>query len=169
VHAVDKRDRIRELTDVPLPSSGAPVPLVLADENTLVVTYFTAKPLTGQADGSGVPPADEAAAFVVFRQCYASHFGPPNDEAFASHPLADRGLRPYGAFEVESSSWLRGFEIRNRAHPRHDPLFFQQLRHWVWTFHDSVLECAARSYTALDAQGGPDDLLPQMHALLRSS
>jgi hypothetical protein len=105
----------------------------------------------------------------VFRQCYASHFGPPNDETFASHLLADRGLPPYGAFEVESSSWLRGLEDRNRGHPRHDPALFQQLRHLVWTFHDSVLECAALGYSALEAQRDADDLLARMNALLRSS
>jgi hypothetical protein len=169
VNTVHERDRVRELTDVPLPSSAAPAPLVLADEATLVMAYITAEPSTAQADGSGSPSAGEEAALVVFRQCYAIHFGPPNDEAFASHPLADRGLRPYGAFEVESSSWVRGFELRNRQHPRHDPRLFQQLRHWVWTFQDSVLECAAWSYTALAAQGRPDDLLPRMHAQLRST
>jgi hypothetical protein len=169
VYTVDKRDRIHELTDVPLPSSGAPGPLVLADESTLVITYITATTSTGQADGSSLPSGDEAASIVVFRPCYASHFGPPNDEAFTSHPLADRGLRPYGAFEVESSSWLRGLETRNRGHPRHDPRMFQQLRHWVWTFHDSVLECAALSYAAVEAQGRPDDLLSRMHEMLRSS
>jgi hypothetical protein len=168
VYTIDKRDRVHELTDVPLPSSGTPEPLVLADEGTLVVTYITATPSTGQADGSDLP-ADEAAAIVVFRQCYASHFGPPNEEAFASHPLADRGLRPYGAFEVESSSWLRGLEMRYRGHPLRDPRLFQQLRHLVWTFRDTVLECAALSYAALEAQGRPDDLLPRMHVLLRSS
>jgi hypothetical protein len=166
VYTVDKRDRVHELTDVPLPSPGAPVPIVLASESTLVVSYITAGASTGQA---ALPSADEAAAIVVFRQCYASHFGPPNDEAFASHPLADRGLRPYGTFEVESSSWLRGLEMRNRGHPRHDPRLFEQLRHWVWTFHDSVLECAALSYAALEVQGRPDELLSRMHALLRSS
>jgi hypothetical protein len=169
VYTIDKRDRVHELTDVPLPSSDAPAPRVLADENTLVVTYIIAMPSTGQADGSGLPSADEATAIVVFRQCFASHFGTPNDEAFVSHPLADRGLRPHGAFEVESSSWLRGLEMRNRGHPRHDPRLFQQLRHWVWTFHDSVLECAALSYAAVEAQGRPDDLLPRILALLRSS
>jgi hypothetical protein len=169
VYTIDTRDRVHELTDVPLPSSGTPDPLVVADERTLVLTYFTANPSTGQADGSDLPSADEAGAIVVFRQCYASHFGPPIDEAFASHPLADRGLRPYGAFEVESSSWLRGLEMRNRGHPRHDPGVFRQLRHLVWTFHDSVLECGAVSYAALEAQGRPEELLPRMHALLRSS
>jgi hypothetical protein len=149
---IDKGNRVHELTDVPLPSPSAPNPLVLADEDTLVVSYITAK--------------DGAAAIVVFRQCYASHFGPPIDEAFVSHPLAGLGLSPYGAFEVESSTWLRGLEVRNRSHPRHDPQLFHQLRHWVWTFHDSVLECAALGYTAVEAPGRPDDLLPRMHALL---
>ncbi len=40
MHTVQKRDRVRELTDVPFPSSDAPVPLVLADEETLVVSYL---------------------------------------------------------------------------------------------------------------------------------
>jgi hypothetical protein len=134
VHTIDSHDRVHELPDVLLPSSGAPDPIVLADEDTLVITYITA-----------------------------------TDETFASHPLTGRGLRPCGAFEVQSSSWLRDLEVRNRGHPRHDPQLFHQLRHWVWTFHDSVLECAALTYTVVEAQGLADDLLPQMRAQLRSS
>jgi len=155
VHTIDSHDRVHELPDELLPSSGAPDPIVLADEDTLVITYITA--------------TDGVATIVVFRQWYASHFGPPNDETFASHPLTGRGLRPCGAFEVQSSSWLRDLEVRNRGHPRHDPQLFHQLRHWVWTFHDSVLECAALTYTVVEAQGLADDLLPQMRAQLRSS
>ena len=169
MHTADNHDRVHELPDVPLPSSGAPNPIVLADEDTLVITYLTATPSIGRGAGSGVPPEDDVATIVVFRQCYASHFGPPNDETFASHPLADRGLLPYGAFEVQSSSWLRDLEVRNRGHARHDPQLFQQLRHWVWTFRDSVLECAALTYTVVEAQRLPDDLMAQMHAQLRSS
>jgi len=157
-------DRVRELTDVPVPSSAVPDPLVLADEDTLVVSYSTVTP-----HNRDLPSTTPEAAIVVFRQCYAIHLGPPNDEAFASHLLAQPGNRPCSAFEVESSSWLRGLEERNRGHPRHDPQLFQQLRHWVWTFHDLVLECAALSYAALEVQGRPGDLLPRMHALVRSS
>jgi hypothetical protein len=166
VYTTEKHNRVHELTDVELPSPGAPSPLVVAGEDTLVVTYTAVKASSGETTASGPPSADETAVIVVFRQCYAIHFGLPNDETFASHPLADRGLSPYGAFEVESSSWVRGLEMRNRGHPRHDPELFQQLRHWVWTFHDSVLECAAVSYAVLHAQGRPDDLLSQMYALL---
>ncbi len=114
-----------------------------------------------------MPLPDQAAVIVVFRRCYANHFGQPNDEAYASHPLADRGLRPCGAFEVENSSWVRGLDMRNRGHPHHDPLLFQQLRHWVWTFHNSVLECAALSYAALETRDSPDDRVSRMHKLLR--
>jgi hypothetical protein len=155
VSSIDKHDRILELTEVPPPSEDVPAPLVLSDEHTLIVAYMAATSST-------------RAAVVVFRECYATHFGPPNDEAFATHP-ADPGVRPYGAFEVQRSAWLRGFEMRNRSHPRHDPAYFQQLRHWVWTFHDSVLECAARSYEVMGVDGPRDALLARMHDLLHSS
>ena len=163
MHTVDKRDRVRELADVPFPSSDAPDPLVLADESSLVVSYIPVP--SGQATLTPEQPA----TIVVFRGCYATHFGLPNDEVFASHRLADTGLRPCGAFELENSSWVRGLEMRNRGHPRHDPRLFQQLRHWVWTFQDSVLECAALSYTTMGAQGRMDDRVSRMHSFLHSS
>src|SRR5206468_1147585 len=63
---VKKRDRVHELTDVPFPARVAPDPLIVSDENTLAVAYVTTAP---------------SAAIVVFRQCFAYHFGLPNDEA----------------------------------------------------------------------------------------
>ena len=152
MYTVEQRNQVRELTDVPFPAAGAPNPLVLADESTLVVAYLSVT----------------AACLVVFKQCYASHFGLPNEGAFTSHPLAEQGLPPYGAFEVENSSWVRGLATRNLSHPRHDPQVFQRLRHWVWTFEDSVLECAALSYAAEEGQAQPIELLDRMQALLRS-
>ena len=37
-------------------------------------------------------------AVARFRFAWAHMFGFPNDEVFHSHPLAARGLGPYGAF-----------------------------------------------------------------------
>jgi hypothetical protein len=45
----------------------------------------------------------------------AHTFGPSNDEAFSGHPLAARGLTPYGAFKIENSSWVRHLERMNSA------------------------------------------------------
>src|SRR5262245_63708733 len=67
----------------------------------------------------------------------------PNDEAFAGHPLANRGLMPYGAFVIESSSWIRRLEQMNSAHPCHKPERFWARKHYVLTFHDSTFECVA--------------------------
>ena len=92
----------------------------------------------------GVPEDGETMAVVRFVGCRAHMFGPPNDEAFAGHPLAGRGLRPYGAFLVQNSSWLRGLERMNAVHPRHNPERFRELKHFVLTFHDSTFECIAR-------------------------
>jgi hypothetical protein len=70
-------------------------------------------------------------------------FGSPNDEAFHGHPLAERGLGPYGAYRVEDSSWIRRLERMNSVHPRHDPERFRALTHCVLSFHDSTFECVA--------------------------
>lgn len=165
MYTVPKHDQVHELEDVPFPDPAASAPLLLAGEASLVVAYRSAASATREVQAAG--PAADPTSLVLFRDCFAVHFGPPNDHAFATHPLADPALLPCGAFEVENSSWIRELEVRNRSHPRHDPLLFQQLRHWVWTFHDLVLECAALRYAAEDA-GAASDLLPRMRALLLS-
>lgn len=162
MYTVPKHDQVHELENVPFPDTVGADPLLLANGATLVIAYRSA-PSKGQAEGS--TRLSNAASLVVFRDCFAIHFGLPNEHAFATHPLADRGLQPYGAFEVENSSWIRDLELRNRDHQRHDPKLFDQLRHWVWTFEDSVLECAALSYAAeeVDPQVDP---VPRMGTLL---
>ncbi len=90
-------------------------------------------------------------------------FGPPNDEAFAGHPLASRGLQPYGAFEVLASSWIRQLERMNAVHRHHDPEDFAVYRHIVLAFHDSTFECIAEGYTCEEAWGFPSSLIA--HAL----
>jgi hypothetical protein len=154
MYTVPKHDQVHELDNVPVPDTAAPDPLLLADGATLVIAYRSVPSMEQALDSNRL---SNAASLVVFRDCFAIHFGLPNEHAFATHSLPDRGLRPYGAFEVENSSWIRGLEERNRGHPRHDPQLFDQLRHWVWTFHDTVLECAALSYVAeeLDPEVDP--------------
>jgi hypothetical protein len=150
MYTVDQRDRVVELRDVPQSDVGAPCPLVLANEGKVVVVYHRSNVPPGW-DGTtvnvlGPNSAGEPAAIVRFDWVTASMFGPPNDEAFAGHPLASRGLRPYGAFEVLDSSWVRRLERMNSVHPQHRPEGYADRRHFVLTFHDSVFECVARSY-----------------------
>src|SRR5215212_6505439 len=140
MYSVDDRDRVSGLEDVPQSSVGAPLPLILATEDRLLLAYILEKPDPAW-DGSSVrlvtlKSAGLPVALVEFLLPRGHFSGPPNDEAFDGHPLAAHGLEPYGAFEVHSSSWIREMERRNRVHRAHTAAQYDGLRHFVFTFHD---------------------------------
>jgi len=131
--------------------------MVLAGEQTLTVAYFVQN-VDPAWDGTWArmvwpDTRGEPAAVVMFSMAKASMFGPPNDEAFGGHPLASRGLRPYGAFEVLDSSWIRVLERMNSVHPSHLPEHYSAFRHFVLSFHDTTFECVATGYSTSLVEG----------------
>jgi hypothetical protein len=170
MYEVDERDRVTALSDVPPSSAGAPIPLVLSDEHRLVLAYYIEESWPGW-DGSnprsvGPEGPAQAIALVRFEPCHAHMSGPPNDEAFTGHPLASRGLQPYGAFEVLHSSWIRRLERMNSVHPHHRPEKFSKLRHLVFAFHDSTFECVCGGFDATVTRGSIASVVPEMVTLL---
>jgi hypothetical protein len=149
MYTIDDLDIVVEMKEVPLPSVGAPCPMILSAESFLHLTYFVQRDLE---DWDGIPRAvgvdseSEECALVKFRRTKAQMFGPPNDEAFDGHPLAGRGLSPYAIFEVKNSSWIRGLERMNRVHHCHKPEHFSGFRHFIFAFHDSTFECVAEEF-----------------------
>jgi hypothetical protein len=141
VYEIDRHDRVVELVDVPQCDPGAPMPIVVADEGRVELAYVarSVRPASVEEDGVVV-------AVVRFERPRAHMFGPPNDEALSGHPLWGRGLRPYGAYRVERSSWIRAVVRMNAVHPRHRPERFAALTHYVFTFHDSTFECLAHGF-----------------------
>ena len=172
MYAVDDRDRVVSMDDLPQPSIGAPCPLIVQDEHAAVVAFYTHAPdpdWTGEAVRIVDPEtSNEPAALVRFRGVCATMLGPPNDEAFEGHPLAERGLRPYFASEVWHSSWIRGLERMSSVHPCHRPERYAALRHFVLAFHDSTFECVASRYDFRLADGPLDRLVQPMLASLRA-
>jgi hypothetical protein len=146
MYQTDERDRVIPLQGVPQSCTGAPCPTIVSDEQTLLLAYYVAEP-DPNWDGTYArvvsPDTRGRIAVITFRPYSACMFGPPNDEAFAGHPLASRGLEPYGAFCVEQSSWIRKLEQMNSVHPQHNPELFAHLVHYVFAFHDSTFECVA--------------------------
>lgn len=110
MYDVDLRDRVVPLSDVPQSNIGAPLPVVLANDYVAMVGFLlhVADPTW---DGTSVRMVDldslEPCALVTFAGPRALYLGSPNDEAFAGHPLASRGLGPYGP---SGSSSRRGFD-----------------------------------------------------------
>ena len=170
MYTVDDQDRVIELRDIPQSDPGAPSPIVLGDEQTTLLAYA----IQGQPfpfDGRVLTAADltmfaREFALIEFRLSHSYMFGAPNDEAFAGHPLASRGLKPYGAFEIEGSSWIRQLEKMNSAHPLHRGEWLQRLKHFVFAFHDSTFECVAPSFEVKKHSDSFAALLTEMHRRL---
>ena len=166
MYLVDERDRVIELEDVPQSSVGAPLPIVLSDEFTILLAYIVQdpSPITSETVPRivDITTTDEALALVEFKFYQSYMFGAPNDEAFSGHPLADRGLHPYGAFRIENSSWVRQLERMNSVHQHHNPQRFDELTHFVFAFHDSTFECVAKQFTTSVYEGTLAGLLPVM-------
>jgi hypothetical protein len=147
MYEVDELDSLEDLLGAPKADSGAPCPIVFAEEHKLVLSYWG-------RDESPYQLATAPRIFVQFGQPRMHLLGPPGDEAIDGHPLAQRGLYPGGAFRVNHSSLVRALARMDSVHRCHDPLAYQSLVHYVFTFHDSTFECVARSLEAKVEQVG---------------
>lgn len=170
MYEVDEQDSVTALAGVPQASIGAPNPLVLSDEQRVVVAYYL-EATPPDWDGKtarvlGPTEASEPLAMVRFSGVVAQMLGPPNDEAFSGHPLAARGLGPYRAWEVERSSWIRRLEKMNSVHPSHRQEAFMALRHIVLAFHDTTFECVCRRFDVRIGNGSIGAAVPEMVKLL---
>jgi hypothetical protein len=163
MYSVDSKDKVIELTDVPQSSVGAPCPMIIAGEHHLHLAYYLQN-TPPDWDGTSVRIVDESTsgepvALVEFIHAYAHLFGPPNDEAFAGHPLAARGVKPYSVYEIEESSWIRRLERMNAVHPFHRPEVFSDYRHFIFAFHDSTFECVANAFKVTVHSGSVVEVL----------
>lgn len=119
--------------------SGA---LLLQSDRTTVLTFNAMSP---GRDGRWT---DAGVAVIELRRALATLFGLPNDEAIHAHPIARLGVHAYGCYEIMNSSWVQQIE-RENGRPLSSPDFFRGTpRHFVFTFHDSSLQCIAAELTA---------------------
>src|SRR5688500_9729003 len=167
MYVITRNDRVRELAELPQSSIGAPCPMILVGEHSLRIAYYVEEKEEGW-DGTTVRlmSPDQGTEPCAVADCvspYAHLCGAPNDEAFAGHPLAERGLQPYGAYEVEGSSWLATLERMNSVHPYYRPERFKKYRHFILSFHDTTFECIAESFTLSTCRGSVEAALRQPH------
>lgn len=117
---IDEKDRVVPLP-VPDPDVENPLPIVLAKDGTVVLSYVA------------FVAGKDAHIIATFHVAFGHTFGAPDRRGLAAHPLAARGLKPDGAFEVKDSSWARD-------------AFGGKGRHYVFTFRDATFECVAEGY-----------------------
>lgn len=117
MYDIDSRDRAVLLDLAPPPDSGDPLPIVLAKDGAVILSYVAGRELT---------------VVATFPVSAAHLFGGPDAASLSKHPLAERGLKPHGAFEVRDSSWARSLDDGSG-----------RKKHFIFTFRDSVFECVA--------------------------
>lgn len=168
MYEVDENDRVVALEGIPPSSAGAPEPVIIADERRVILAYRVQSAEIWDRKTVRIEDPEGKEPIALIRLESRAHmFGPPNEEAFSGHPLASRGLRPYGAFRIEGSSWIRKLERMNRVHRAHEPARFHTLQHLVFAFHDSTFECVCRQFDVRTERGIVVlELLPAMLALL---
>ena len=164
MYPIDTLDQVLEVHYAPQPSSGAPLPFIMSDEQLVLLAYMVSESDKSISAKVKMMIADSPGyvALVEFAMPCAHMFGPPNDETITSHPLAERGLRPYGVFEVLNSSWVRQLARMNKIHRHHSPSRFEDLRHYIFSFHDSTFECIAKSVAVNLREGSLRDVMFEM-------
>jgi hypothetical protein len=124
---MQETDQVQVLVDWPQPNAGAPEPKIYAEDGRFLLLYLT---------------QDETFAVAEFPLCHQFIFGHPNDEVLQSHPLMKKGLEYYSVHRIENSSRLLALEKSNSVHHRHNAeSYLKNKRHYIFTFHDSTLEC----------------------------
>ena len=151
MYKINVYDEVIKLENIPQSSIGAPLPIIIATEHNLHLIYYLEEKIENW-DGKSIRMMDinsegESVAIVNFNLIYSHLFGPPNDEAISGHPLYNRGLEPYSAFEIKNSSWIKELGKMNSVHPQYNKeKFLKNKRHFIFTFHDSIFECIAKDF-----------------------
>lgn len=133
----------------PLPwDLGAPRPFVVAAEDRLILGYIVGvyHPALSLADVAelDLTPGTELVGLVCFPRCFQHRFGQPYPDFPKNHPLAKVGLDEYQAHIVRNSAWLAELSDCGGAAPL-DLEALQRAQHFIFTFHDEVLECLSSS------------------------
>jgi hypothetical protein len=119
-----------------VPEAAVSGALLLQSEYHTFLTFNAMRRVGERYENAGT-------AIIELERCLMTRFGLPNDSALGGHPLARYGIEAYGCFEVLDSPWRAEAEAQNRVcfpHTDH----FSDIRHFVFTFHDSSCEALAR-------------------------
>ncbi len=165
-------DTVTKEEAIPFPDVGAPMPHFMGNEERLLLSYCIG--FVGVDSFSPVKTphvvnesSRSEVVIVEFRNPVSCFLVPISDETFDAHPLARRGLLPYGVYRIDNSSWKSQTIASTYFHPRPSPGVLDAASHYVFAFHDSVFECIADGYEIRIRTASQDGVLEEMLSLLR--
>lgn len=130
--------------------TGAPLPQLLVNDQRALLMF--------EVDAG---EQRESLALVEFKRCVSAKLGSPNEEAFAGHPLAGRGMEGGRAQLVMSSRWLAELQQIHSVHRGYRADVWRQRNHYVFWFHDTTFECIAEGFEVEVRDGSMPELLAE--------
>ena len=110
-YVLNGKEVVAPAPDIPLPLDGAPCPMMLYDDNVILLAYYT-DDTDGPLPDLSRPPVmvdRDSVAFpvcVLRALCFAVHSDQTNHKTLQRHPLAASGLEVSGVFQVSYSPWI---------------------------------------------------------------
>lgn len=98
-------------------------------------------------------PENTQIAIVRLVHAYGLRAGGSNDEVIEGHPLFGSGIHNYGAFVIRNSNWIENEYRINSVHEQFSQSQWKDLRHFMWTFHDGIVEAIAEEVSVATQVG----------------
>jgi hypothetical protein len=127
-------------------SAGAPEPFIVSSEQRTLIGFYGRSEDADQWDSDAVTVAELVG-------CTSVKFGFPNDEVLHGHRLYGAGLGYYQLHEVDNSAWLIELRAVAAVHDHAPEVPFENARHFVLTFHDSIVEAIASDVRLVGSYG----------------
>jgi hypothetical protein len=125
---------------------GAPVPLVISNDNELFLTFYRDKFSKREVPVERNTVYDEGVFVLNFKFYLSYRFGLPGNETIQGHPYYKLGLKPYSFFELKDSDFIGQLIKIERIHPYFNPEKWKVYKHYILTFHDNMFECIAEGF-----------------------
>ncbi len=160
MYSICEKDSVHLLKDAPQPSVTNPSQEIYATGDRLLLAYHVqdvgADYMEAGVRSLGTHMIGLPVALISFVEPCAHLFCPPAAEVLSKHPLAERGLEPFGVYEVHHSSWIT--QLVNLS-PVHRADRVASARHYVFTFYDEVFECVAAGFNCVLRCGSVREVL----------
>lgn len=160
----DGAQLILRIADIPEQEDGAPDPILLVGEHTIIASYWCMETKDPAEYGPTVP-----VAILTFENAWANYFGKRNESGHVMRPLVGTGYGRRGCFRVEHSAWIRDLEATFTSETWHNPALFESMTHYLLAFHDTYCECVAGALHFKVMELHQNEILPTMVAALRDA
>jgi len=98
-------------------------------------------------------PGNTQIAIIRLIRAYGLRAGGSNDEVIEGHPLFGSGIDNCGVFVIRNSNWIDSECRINRVHEQFSQRKWDDLRHFMWTFHDGIVEALAEDVSVVTQDG----------------